>query len=112
MPWFSTILLTSGFKQMEFLDVISEMLLFQMESIVDRMQDDNTGVPVRTVKSFMSKVPSVFTGKRYTNGNRSLGHHHHVYFLKARFSRYFLICCCIFPVCAVPQFSPPSQMHK
>ncbi|XP_064599679.1 regulator of G-protein signaling 7-like isoform X2 [Liolophura sinensis] len=34
-----------------------------MESIVDRMQDDNTGVPVRTVKSFMSKVPSVFTGQ-------------------------------------------------
>ncbi|KAJ8308814.1 hypothetical protein KUTeg_013688 [Tegillarca granosa] len=32
-----------------------------MESIVDRMQDEYTGVPVRTVKSFMSKVPSVFT---------------------------------------------------
>ncbi|XP_072030958.1 regulator of G-protein signaling 7-like isoform X3 [Amphiura filiformis] len=26
------------------------------------MQDDKNGVPVRTVKSFMSKVPSVFTG--------------------------------------------------
>ena len=34
-----------------------------MEAIVDRMQDESTGVPVRTVKSFMSKVPSVFTGK-------------------------------------------------
>jgi regulator of G-protein signaling len=34
-----------------------------MEGIVDRMQDEATGVPVRTVKSFMSKVPSVFTGK-------------------------------------------------
>jgi len=33
-----------------------------MESIVDKMQDETTGVPVRTVKSFMSKVPSVFTG--------------------------------------------------
>ncbi|GFO16928.1 regulator of G-protein signaling 7-like protein [Plakobranchus ocellatus] len=27
------------------------------------MQDEATGVPVRTVKSFMSKVPSVFTGQ-------------------------------------------------
>ncbi|XP_053372579.1 regulator of G-protein signaling 7-like isoform X3 [Mercenaria mercenaria] len=35
----------------------------KMEGIVDRMQDEATGVPVRTVKSFMSKVPSVFTGQ-------------------------------------------------
>ena len=34
-----------------------------MERIVEMMQDEGTGVPVRTVKSFMSKVPSVFTGK-------------------------------------------------
>ncbi|XP_076442213.1 regulator of G-protein signaling 7-like isoform X2 [Babylonia areolata] len=34
----------------------------KMESIIERMQDESTGVPVRTVKSFMSKVPSVFTG--------------------------------------------------
>ena len=34
-----------------------------MESIVEQMQDDQTGVPVRTVKSFMSKIPSVFTGE-------------------------------------------------
>lgn len=34
-----------------------------METIVEKMQDEQTGVPVRTVKSFMSKVPSVFTGK-------------------------------------------------
>ncbi|CAH2064884.1 unnamed protein product, partial [Iphiclides podalirius] len=34
----------------------------KMESIVEKMQDENTGVPVRTVKSFMSKIPSVFTG--------------------------------------------------
>jgi hypothetical protein len=26
------------------------------------MQDETLGVPVRTVKSFMSKIPSVFTG--------------------------------------------------
>ncbi|XP_077863456.1 regulator of G-protein signaling 7-like [Saccoglossus kowalevskii] len=34
----------------------------KMERLVQRMQDDKSGVPVRTVKSFMSKVPSVFTG--------------------------------------------------
>ena len=39
--------------------------MFQMEGIVDRMQDEATGVPVRTVKSFMSKVPSVFTGNLF-----------------------------------------------
>ncbi|KRT83370.1 hypothetical protein AMK59_4021 [Oryctes borbonicus] len=33
-----------------------------MEKIVEKMQDEATGVPVRTVKSFMSKIPSVFTG--------------------------------------------------
>ena len=33
-----------------------------MEQIIERMQDEQTGVPVRTVKGFMSKIPSVFTG--------------------------------------------------
>ncbi|XP_077283524.1 regulator of G-protein signaling 7 [Arctopsyche grandis] len=34
----------------------------KMEALIERMQDEVTGVPVRTVKSFMSKIPSVFTG--------------------------------------------------
>ncbi|CAL1265858.1 unnamed protein product [Larinioides sclopetarius] len=34
----------------------------KMEAIVESMQDESHGVPVRTVKSFMSKIPSVFTG--------------------------------------------------
>lgn len=34
----------------------------KMEYIVEKMQDETSGVPVRTVKSFMSKIPSVFTG--------------------------------------------------
>ncbi|XP_004922281.1 regulator of G-protein signaling 7-like [Bombyx mandarina] len=34
----------------------------KMEALIEKMQDENTGVPVRTVKSFMTKVPSVFTG--------------------------------------------------
>ncbi|XP_014665053.1 PREDICTED: regulator of G-protein signaling 7-like [Priapulus caudatus] len=39
----------------------------KMESIVEKMQDDVTGVPVRTVKSFMTKIPSVFTGADLIN---------------------------------------------
>ncbi|TRZ26267.1 hypothetical protein HGM15179_000879 [Zosterops borbonicus] len=35
----------------------------RIEDIVTRMQDDKTGgVPIRTVKSFLSKIPSVVTG--------------------------------------------------
>ncbi|XP_050752721.1 regulator of G-protein signaling 6 isoform X4 [Gymnogyps californianus] len=35
----------------------------QIEDIITRMQDDKTGgVPIRTVKSFLSKIPSVVTG--------------------------------------------------
>ncbi|XP_037301345.1 regulator of G-protein signaling 7-like [Manduca sexta] len=34
----------------------------KMEALIEKMQDEVTGVQVRTVKSFMSKIPSVFTG--------------------------------------------------
>ncbi|XP_041451455.1 regulator of G-protein signaling 7 [Drosophila obscura] len=34
----------------------------KMETIIEKMQAEATGVAVRTVKAFMSKVPSVFTG--------------------------------------------------
>ena len=37
-----------------------------MEKIVEKMQEEETGVPVKTVKSFMSKIPSVFTGAELT----------------------------------------------
>jgi regulator of G-protein signaling len=33
-----------------------------MESIVEKMQSESGGVAVRTVKAFMSKIPSVFSG--------------------------------------------------
>lgn len=39
---------------------------FQMEQLMDRMQDENTGIPVRTVNKFRAKVPSVFTGNFLT----------------------------------------------
>lgn len=34
----------------------------KMENLIARMQAEHTGVQVRTVKSFISKIPSVFTG--------------------------------------------------
>lgn len=33
-----------------------------MENIIEKMQKEDGGVLVKTVKAFMSKVPSVFTG--------------------------------------------------
>lgn len=33
-----------------------------MELLIEKMQEETTGVPIRTVKSFMSKIPSVFVG--------------------------------------------------
>jgi regulator of G-protein signaling len=33
-----------------------------MESMIEKLQEDGTGIPIRTVKSFMSKIPSVFIG--------------------------------------------------
>lgn len=43
-------------------DSPNRLLYKKMEKIVEKMQDETTGVPVKTVKSFMSKIPSVFTG--------------------------------------------------
>lgn len=34
-----------------------------MEDVIARMQDEKNGIPIRTVKSFLSKIPSVFSGK-------------------------------------------------
>ncbi|KAG8185885.1 hypothetical protein JTE90_028888 [Oedothorax gibbosus] len=40
----------------------NQIVYRKMERIVEKMQDEQHGVPVKTVKSFMSKIPSVFTG--------------------------------------------------
>uniref|UniRef100_A0A671LS84 Regulator of G-protein signaling 7-like n=1 Tax=Sinocyclocheilus anshuiensis TaxID=1608454 RepID=A0A671LS84_9TELE len=37
-------------------------LSLQMEDTIARMQDEKSGIPIRTVKSFLSKIPSVFSG--------------------------------------------------
>ncbi|CAF4045163.1 unnamed protein product, partial [Adineta steineri] len=34
----------------------------KIEGLLERMQDENTGLPIKSVKSFMSKIPSVFAG--------------------------------------------------
>uniref|UniRef100_A0A3B3R607 Regulator of G protein signaling 6 n=1 Tax=Paramormyrops kingsleyae TaxID=1676925 RepID=A0A3B3R607_9TELE len=34
----------------------------KIEDVVKRLQDEEMGVPIRTVKSFLSKIPSVVTG--------------------------------------------------
>nr|XP_032528286.1 uncharacterized protein LOC116778402 [Danaus plexippus plexippus] len=48
-----------------------------MEAIIEKMQDETSGVPVRTVKSFMTKIPSdlrVYSCKWNGNGaHGSLG---------------------------------------
>ncbi|RNA07118.1 Regulator of G- signaling 7 [Brachionus plicatilis] len=41
----------------------NKLLYKKIEIIIEKMQDDSgSGVTIRTVKSFMSKIPSVFTG--------------------------------------------------
>ena len=45
------------------LDDNPNMIVYlKMEAILKKMQDEEAGVPVRNVKSFMNKIPSVFTG--------------------------------------------------
>ncbi|TNN70573.1 Regulator of G-protein signaling 7 [Liparis tanakae] len=34
----------------------------QMEDVIAHMQDEKNGIPIRTVKSFLTKIPSVFSG--------------------------------------------------
>ncbi|GLG96123.1 RGS7_0 protein [Gryllus bimaculatus] len=43
-------------------DTPNHLVYRKMEQIIEKMQDEASGVPVKTVKSFMSKIPSVFTG--------------------------------------------------
>uniref|UniRef100_A0A1I7SZX7 DEP domain-containing protein n=1 Tax=Caenorhabditis tropicalis TaxID=1561998 RepID=A0A1I7SZX7_9PELO len=41
----------------------NHMVYRKMEMLVNQMLDAEAGVPIKTVKSFLSKVPSVFTGQ-------------------------------------------------
>lgn len=55
------------------------LCVVQMEEVIARMQDEKNGIPIRTVKSFLTKIPSVFSGKSFIP-----------------------LCCCAF----LPLFSP------
>jgi len=53
----------NGANQMVAIDETPNKIVYKkMEIIIEKMQEDQAGVPIRTVKSFMSKIPSVFTG--------------------------------------------------
>lgn len=43
--------------------LLSPTIPVQMEEVIARMQDEKNGIPIRTVKSFLTKIPSVFSGK-------------------------------------------------
>ncbi|CAK9810827.1 Regulator of G-protein signaling 7 [Anthophora quadrimaculata] len=43
-------------------DTPNYLVYQKMEAIIEKMADEVTGVPVKTVKNFMTKTPSVFTG--------------------------------------------------
>uniref|UniRef100_A0A8C7I662 Regulator of G protein signaling 6 n=1 Tax=Oncorhynchus kisutch TaxID=8019 RepID=A0A8C7I662_ONCKI len=43
-------------------DSPNDIVYRKIEEIVTRIQDETEGVPVRTVKSFLTKIPSVVTG--------------------------------------------------
>ncbi|XP_022700723.1 regulator of G-protein signaling 7-like isoform X1 [Varroa jacobsoni] len=40
----------------------NQIVCRKMEKLLASMQDEQSGVPVRTVKKFLTKIPSVFTG--------------------------------------------------
>lgn len=42
-------------------------LYLKMEDILRQMQHDKTGVPIKTVKSFLTKIPDVFSGEDVVN---------------------------------------------
>uniref|UniRef100_A0A8I5QJ89 Regulator of G protein signaling 7 n=1 Tax=Homo sapiens TaxID=9606 RepID=A0A8I5QJ89_HUMAN len=50
-------------------DESPNMLVYRkMEDVIARMQDEKNGIPIRTVKSFLSKIPSVFSGHHQPGG--------------------------------------------
>uniref|UniRef100_A0A7E4VFZ4 Regulator of G-protein signaling 7 n=1 Tax=Panagrellus redivivus TaxID=6233 RepID=A0A7E4VFZ4_PANRE len=41
----------------------NQIVYRKMESLINQMLNNDDGVPIKTVKSFLSKIPSVFTGQ-------------------------------------------------
>lgn len=51
-----------GLQQVSIEETPNKLVYKRAETLIERMQEETGGVPIRTVKSFMSKIPSVFTG--------------------------------------------------
>ena len=43
--------------------LLNTTMLLLLQDLVMRMQDPKSGVPIKNVKSFITKIPSVFTGE-------------------------------------------------
>jgi regulator of G-protein signaling len=41
----------------------NQIIYRKMEALIKQMLSPEDGVPIKTVKSFLSKIPSVFTGQ-------------------------------------------------
>jgi regulator of G-protein signaling len=41
----------------------NQIVYRKMEMLIKQMLNNEDGVPIKTVKSFLSKIPSVFTGQ-------------------------------------------------
>nr|CAB3265561.1 regulator of G-protein signaling 7-like [Phallusia mammillata] len=48
-------------------DSPSMILYRKMENIIEKMQDERIGVPIKTVKSLLTKIPDVFSGEDLVN---------------------------------------------
>jgi len=48
-------------------DSPSMLLYTKMENLVAKMQDEQKGVPIKTVKSLLTKIPDVFSGEDLVN---------------------------------------------
>jgi hypothetical protein len=49
-------------QQVSIEETPNKLVYKKVEVIMEKMQEETGGVPIKTVKSFMSKIPSVFTG--------------------------------------------------
>lgn len=56
------IILKKSCQQVSIDETPTKLVYKRVEAILEKMQDEMSGVPIRTVKNFMAKIPSVCTG--------------------------------------------------
>lgn len=61
-PYVNGLLTCLQSQQVSIDETPNKLLYKKIELFMEKMQDEQNGVPIKTVKSFMSKIPSVFTG--------------------------------------------------